>query len=171
MTNEVKLNENGLEINPLSRVIIGNVMMLLWLVVGSVAVWFFSPVVAFLYLIIAFILVYIVLRRIVCTNCYYYDKWCSLGWGKLTAAMFKKGKIEEFNESIGIKLAPLIYGLLTIIPFILVIISLVLVVDFYKIGILILLLVLSFYSAGLGRKAACESCKMNTYCKGSVVKS
>ena len=27
-----------------------------------------------------------------------YDKWCAIGWGKLSAKMFKKGKPEEFAE-------------------------------------------------------------------------
>jgi hypothetical protein len=178
MTSEVKLNEKGKERFSLSHVIVGNIIMIIWLTLGSTAVWFFSqtyfPVyaafIAVVYLCIALLLVYIVLRKIVCTNCYYYDKWCSLGWGKLAALLFKQGKLEQFNESVGLKLAPLIYGILTIIPFILIIISLVVLFDFYKIGVLILLIIFSGYSAGLGRKIACSSCKMNTYCKGSVVK-
>ena len=94
-----------------------------------------------------------------------------MGWGKLAAALFKQGKIEQFNESVGIKLAPIIYGLLTIVPFIVLIFSILALVDFYKIGTFVILLFFAVYSAGLGRKAACQSCKMNTYCKGTVAKS
>ena len=170
MVQEVKLNEQGLEQYAMSRVILGNLLIILWIVVGTVAVWFFSPVVATVYLIVAVIVVYFILRKLVCTNCHYYDKWCSMGWGKLAAVLFKQGKIEEFNESIGIRLAPIVYGLLTIFPLIVVLVSLIAEIDFYKIAVLVILLVFSVMSGSISRKSACASCKMNTTCKGSAVK-
>lgn len=172
MPTNVPLDEKGLIKYPISRIILGNVLMMLWLIVGTVAVWFYSPLLAAVYLIVAILVVYIVLRKIICTNCYYYDKWCSLGWGKLAAALFKQGNIEQFNESIGIKLAPIVYGLLTIFPLIVVVIAIVLVEGyfFYKIGILIVLLFFSVLSGSVSRKSACGSCKMKSYCKGSAVK-
>ncbi len=145
-------------------------MMLTWITLGTVAIWFINPIFAVLFLVIALIMVYIVLRKLVCTNCYYYNKWCALGWGKLAAKMFKQGNIENFNESVGIRLAPLTYGLLTIIPFITIIISIIFVFDYTKIGVFVLLLIVSFYSSGIGRKAACSGCKMNNICRGSTVK-
>lgn len=39
--------------------------------------------------------------------------------------MFKKGKIEDFQDSIGLKLAPATYGLLMIIPMILLVVSII----------------------------------------------
>jgi len=170
MAHEVKLNEKGVEQYPMSRVILGNILMILWIVVGTIAVWFFSPLVATLYLIVAVVTVYFILRKLVCTNCYYYDKWCSMGWGKLAAALFKQGRIEEFNESIGLRLAPIIYGLLTIFPLIVVLIAIIAEIDFYKIAVLVILLFFSVYSGSISRKSACASCKMNTMCKGSAVK-
>jgi hypothetical protein len=140
MAQEVRLNDSGKDQYPMSRVLLGNIMILLWLVVGTIAVWFFSPLIAILYLIVAVIAVYIILRRLVCTNCYYYDKWCSMGWGKLAAVLFNRGKIEEFNESIGLRLAPIIYGLLTIFPLIVVLAVLLLEFDYYKVAVLVILL-------------------------------
>jgi hypothetical protein len=170
MAHEVKLNEKGVEQYPMSRVVLGNILMILWIVVGTIAVWFFSPLVATLYLIVAVVTVYVILRKLVCTNCYYYDKWCSMGWGKLAAALFKQGRIEEFNESIGLRLAPIIYGLLTIFPLIVVIVAIIAEIDFYKIAVLVILLFFSVYSGSISRKSACASCKMNTMCRGSAVK-
>lgn len=115
-------------------------------------------------------MVYVVLRKLVCTNCYYHDKWCDSGWGKLSAKLFKKGKIGDFNESVGIKLAPLTYGLLTIVPLVLIIISVIQVFSWYKTGVLILLLLVSFYSGGISRKTTCSQCKMRLICPGSAVK-
>lgn len=165
-----KLYEKGYESYKKSTVIFGNFMMLLWISLGTVAVWFFSPMFAWLFLSFALVMIYVVLRKLVCTNCYYYNKWCATGWGKLSAKMFRKGKIEDFNDSIGIKIAPITYGLLTIIPLIVIIISIILAFDYTKIGVLVLLLGVSFYSGGIGRKTSCSKCKMNSFCKGSVIK-
>lgn len=170
MVEDRKLNEKGKEQYPMSRIIIGNIVMFLGLVVGTIAIWFYSPIMAAIYLIIAVITVYVILRKLVCTNCYYYDKWCSLGWGKLAAALFKRGDIEQFNDSIGIRLAPIVYGLLTIFPLIVVIVALVLEFDYYKVGVLVILVFFAIYSGGISRRSACADCKMNTVCKGSVVK-
>jgi len=110
-----KLYENGLEEHPKSIAVIGNLIMLLWISLGTVACWFFNPIVAGVYLAFAVVMVFIVLRKLVCTNCYYYGKWCPIGWGKLSALFFRKGSIEKFSTGIGVKLAPLTYGLLTLI--------------------------------------------------------
>jgi hypothetical protein len=170
MAQDVALNEKGAERYPMSRVIFGNIIMILWIVVGTIAVWFFSPVVATVYLIVAVMTVYFILRKLVCTNCYYYDKWCSFGWGKLAAALFKRGKIEEFSESIGVRLAPIVYGLLTVFLLIVVLVVLIGEFDFYKLAVLGILLFFAVYSGSVSRRSACESCKMNTVCKGSAVK-
>ena len=170
MSEQENLLEDGLEQNPLGRIIIGNLVMLIWFALGALACWYFYPILGLVYLVVAFILVYVVLRRLVCVNCYYYDKWCNLGWGKLCAKMFKKGSLEEFPKSIGLKLAPAIYGLLMIIPLVLLIISIIQVFSWYKIIVLMLLLLVSFYSGGPGRRVACSRCKMNMICPGSTVK-
>ena len=154
----------------MSRIIIGNILIALWLIVGTIAVWFFNPIVATIYLIVAVLTVYIILRKLVCTNCYYYDKWCSMGWGKIASALFKRGNIEQFNDSIGITLAPLVYGLLTIFPIIVVIVVLLGEMDYYKIAVLVILVFFAVYSGGISRRSACADCKMKTTCRGSAVK-
>ena len=85
--------------------------------------------------------------------------------------MFKKGNLEDFTNSLGLKIAPAVYGLMVLIPIIAIIISVIYVFDYTKIGVLILLILFSIYSAGIGRKAACSKCKMNLSCPGSTVKS
>jgi len=171
MTDKIKINDKGLEKYPISTVILGNIMMLFIMIVGAIAVWYLLNWWAWLYLVISFIMVYIVLRKLVCRNCYYYDKWCALGWGKLSAKMFKKGKLEEFALSPALKFAPAVYGLMMFIPIIAIIISIILVFDYTKVGILVLLILFSIYSGGIGRKSACSKCKMNISCPGSTVKT
>jgi len=113
-------------------------------------------------------MVYIVLRKLVCTNCYYYGKWCSIGWGKLAALFFKPGKVEHFADCSGIKIAPATYGALTLIPVILLVVSLFRQFSAAKIIVLVLLLFISFYSGTVSRKKACTHCKMRLICPGSA---
>jgi len=170
MADKVKIYKDGLEENSKGRIIVGNLIMLLWFALGTLACWYFYPLVAWFYLTFALVMVYIVLRKLVCTNCYYYDKWCGFGWGKLSALMFKEGRIEDFNKSVGLKFAPLTYGLLMIVPVVLIIISIIQLYSIYKVGVLILLLLISFYSGGISRKKTCGLCKMRLSCPGSAVK-
>ena len=165
-----KLYENGLEEHPKSIAVIGNVIMLLWISLGTVACWFFNPIVAGVYLAFAVVMVFIVLRKLVCTNCYYYGKWCPIGWGKLSALFFRKGSIEKFSTGIGVKLAPLTYGLLTLIPLVLIIISIIREFTVVKAAVLVLLILVSIYSGAVSRKNSCMKCKMRLICPGCAVK-
>ena len=170
MEDKIKIYEQGSEEYPKSSIIISNFLMFLWIALGTISCWFLYPLAAWIYLAFAIIMVFVILRRLVCTNCYYYDKWCCMGWGKLSALFFKKGKIEDFPNTFGLKLAPFTYGLLSLIPFILISISLIQKFTLFKIAILLLLFLISFYSSSIGRKKSCAKCKMRLICPGSAVK-
>ena len=169
MTDKKQIYEHGLEEYPISAIILGNLLMILWIALGTIASWFLIPLLAWVYLAFALIMVYVVLRKLVCPNCYYHGKRCCMGWGRLSALLFKKGEIEDFPESIGIKAAPLTYGLLTIIPLVSIVIS---IIDEFRVTalvVLLLLLMVSFYSGAINRKKTCAACKMKLICPGSSV--
>ncbi len=166
----MKIYDEGLEEHPKSQIIFGNLMMAIWIALGTIACWFLFSLVAWIYLAVAIIMVFLVLRKLVCTNCYYYGKWCPIGWGKLSALFFKQGSIDKFSTNIGVKLAPATYGLLTLIPLILVIVSLIQEFSVPKLVVLILLLMVGFYSGTISRKKSCINCKMRLICPGCVVK-
>ncbi|MEA3255674.1 MAG: hypothetical protein U9Q22_07545 [Candidatus Altiarchaeota archaeon] len=170
MENETRIYEQGLKDYPKTNIVFGNLLMIIWIVLGTLACWFLYPLAAWIYLAFATTMVFIVLRKLVCTNCYYYAKWCYIGWGKLSALFFKKGKIEDFKTSTGIKLAPLTYGLMTLIPLILIIISLTQEFTVPKLTVLLLLLSISFYSGAVSRRKTCALCRMKLICPGSAVK-
>ncbi len=176
MKTDIKLYEQGLEEYTKSGIIFGNFIMILWIILGTIACYFFQPLIALIYFVFAVVMIFIVLRKLVCINCYYYGKMCSLGWGKLSALFFKKGDIEKFSTSTGIKLAPLTYGLLTLIPVVLIIISIIreftMIQEFNisKIAVAVLLLLISFYSGAISRKKSCENCKMCLVCLGCAAK-
>ncbi len=152
MSKQDDLFEGGLEKHSFRRILTGNVFVIIWLILGALACWYFYPLIGLMYLITSFVLVYVVLRKLVCVNCYYYDKWCAIGFGKLSAIMFKKGRIEAFPTSIGMKLAPATYGLLIIVPLLLLLVSIIGGFSWYKIIVFVLLLIVSVYNFGVGRR-------------------
>ena len=167
---EVEIYEEGLEDHPRSSMIMGNLIMALWIALGAIASRFINPLMGWAYLIFAIAMVGFVLRKLVCANCYYYNKWCPLGWGKLAGVFFKKGDIEKFGTSSGIKFAPAVYGFLSLMPLILIIISLFQEFLISKVIVLILLLGVSLYSGTIARKKGCMKCKMKLICPGCAVK-
>ena len=164
----VDIYEQGLEEHPRTTIILVNLVMALWIASGTIAGWFLHPLIGWIYLAVALLMVGVVLRKLVCTNCYYYGKWCGTGWGKLSALFFKEGEMERFGQSVGVKLAPLTYGLLSLIPLVLIIISIVQEFTVFKIVVLAVLLLVSVYSGFLSRKKGCQNCKMKLTCPGSV---
>ena len=171
MQSKAIICEEGLEEYPRWLVITGNLLMLLWIGLGTAACYFFNHIAAWIYLVVALLLVFVVLRKLVCTNCYYYGKRCASGWGKLASLMFKKGSIEAFNDSIGVRLAPAVYGLLTLVPLVLGTIAAVRDFSVAKPRVLAALLLIGFYSGTIGRRRSCAQCKMRQYCKGSLAKA
>ena len=170
---EVKLYEQGLDEYPGSSIIIGNLAMVAWITLGTIGCWFLSPVAAWIFLAFAIIMVGVVLRKLLCTCCYYYGKWCGIGWGKLSALMFPKGDDEKFGTGVGQKVAPITYGILSIVPVVFLVISMFdtsqLIIA--KIVVLVLLLAVSFYRGAFSRKKGCSNCKMRLACPGSAAKA
>ncbi len=171
MEAKIEIYESGQEQYPKSGIILANFLMALWVAIGTVGCRLYSSWAAGLYLALAVIMIYVVLRKLVCANCYYYDKWCGVGWGKLSAVFCQKGNIKEFKQSLGIKLAPITYGLLSLVPVILIIVSMTREFHVSQAVVLALLLIVSFYSGAVSRKKTCAECKMRLICPGSAVGS
>ncbi|OFV68046.1 MAG: conserved hypothetical protein, membrane [Candidatus Syntrophoarchaeum caldarius] len=114
-----KLYENGLENYPKPTVVLTNVLLLLWFgfaAYGMSALRFVGlPIISIIYLLFAFLMLGFVLRKHLCTHCYYYGKFCGTGWGKLSSCLFKE---KSGNYELGMKMAGLTWGLLTIVPII-----------------------------------------------------
>lgn len=171
MGEDVRIYKEGIEEFPLSKAVMGNILMLVWMGLGFWGIWFISPLFAWIYLGMGLLMVYVILRKMVCTSCYYYGKRCAIGWGKLASMLFKKGDVSKFPENPGIKVAPATYGLLSLIPLVFIVIGLIQGVTALKITALVLLLGISAYSGGIGRKGACMHCKMRLICPGCAVKN
>lgn len=166
----VELYEPGLESYPIRDVILGNLVMAALIAVGTIACWLVSPVLGVLYVVFSVVMVYGVLRRLICTRCYYFGKRCGTGWGKLAATWCTRGTLEEFNESPGTRLAPLVYGLVTLIPLVALVVLLLHGASSALLVLLAFILGVGFYSSGPGRRRACSVCKMRSFCKGCAAK-
>ncbi len=170
MKKVVQLYEAGLEEYPVRDVIAGNVAMAALVAAGTLACWFVSAPFGIGYAALSVVMVYGVMRRLVCTRCAYFGKRCGTGWGVLAAMWFARGRIEEFNASAGVRLAPVVYGLMALLPLVAIAVALLGGPTSSKLVVLGLLLALSFYSMGPGRRRSCSVCKMRLFCKGSAAK-
>ncbi|MBN1290076.1 MAG: hypothetical protein JXA49_10630 [Actinobacteria bacterium] len=165
----VSICREGLEEYPISRVIYGNTVMLVWIGLGTFACFMLDPIAAWIYLGVSLVTVFIVLRIMVCTRCYYYGKRCHSGWGRLASLIAKRKDIEGFNDGIGVRAAPAVYGLLSLVPLVIGTISAIMDFSILKVIVLAILLLTGYYSGAISRKSACAECKMREFCRGAVV--
>ena len=119
---------------------IGNLTIVLWVILGAVACGFFNPVLGWLFLISAFALIFLILRRIGCSSCYY-CKSCTMGFGKLADLFFGQGYVAGVDSSLTLRIL-FVHILLGVIPIAFILQEFAVA----KITVLALLLVLLFYS-------------------------
>ena len=127
-----------------SLLILGNLGIALWIVISAIACWFFNPLLGWFFLVFAFVMVFVVLRRRGCSSCDY-CKSCTLGFGKLADLFFGSGYMAGVNSSVRLKIA-FVYGLLGLVPMVFLAFSIMQEFATSKIGVLAFLLFLLLYS-------------------------
>jgi len=170
MQNEVALFDEGLNEYSWTTVVSENLVLAIWILLGSILISQISLITGLAYMIFALVMILVVMRKLVCTHCFYYGEKCHVGWGKISSALFEKGEIEEFSSCAGQKVAPLLYGLLAIIPVIFGIISMVSAFSILKCVLFILMVGAILYSSIFARRKSCAKCKMKIVCAGSAAK-
>jgi hypothetical protein len=131
--------------------VFGNVAVLLWAIVATLAFWFDYAAVAWAFLILAFVMVYLLLRRSGCNTCAY-CKTCTMGFGRLSAWFFGKRELKDLNNKSALVLVALVYCLLAPIPIAFLTFSVTLAFAVSKVAVLLCLLAFSVYSALTWRK-------------------
>ena len=106
------------------------------------------------------------MRRLICTNCYYYGRWCYIGWGKLAALLYRQGSVDRFRSGIGIRVAAVTYGLLSLLPPVLVVVALAQTFSVVKLVVLALFLLVLLYILIPGRNKTCGNCETRLICPG-----
>ncbi|MCK4664488.1 MAG: hypothetical protein KAT68_16585 [Bacteroidales bacterium] len=169
---EQKLFNKGTEESSKFYAIFENFLFVLLIVIGYIGMspikYKGIPYISIIFAIFVIIMLVFVLRKHLCTKCYYYDKCCHCGWGKLSSLLFKK---DTGNQELGGKLAGLTWGVLMGLP-ILVMIIIVLIKKatlieelIFFIPFLILVMINGFL-----HKIDCDKCKMRFICPGSASK-
>jgi small-conductance mechanosensitive channel len=123
----------------------GNLGLLAWVFLAFLSVLFYNQIAGWIYLLLIVFLIYVVLRRIGCNNCYK-CKTCTSGFGRLAGVFFGKGLMKK--ESVGNMLVFIvfIYALLFPLPLVTLVLSLSNSFSFPGILVLICLLLVSAYS-------------------------
>ena len=160
----------GKESFSLLSIIIENILYLaIWCLAGALfwPVWMPAdvPVLTIIWIIVVMD-VQIMLKKHNCSGCYYYDKLCHLGWGKISSHIFAQdsGDIQKA------KLYSLFYILSPVVTFIVSLVyGLIGNVGWWYwliFGIFILLNIVVFPV----RKCGCGHCKIRQSCFGSAAK-
>ena len=123
---------------------VGNLAIVLWIMLGAVACWFFDPLIGLLFLISSIALIFAILRRMGCSSCYY-CKSCTMGFGKLADLFFGEGYMAGIKSSLTLKII-FVYILLGVIPIAFLSVSILQEFAVTKIAVLALLIVLFVYS-------------------------
>ncbi len=165
------LYENGLDEYPLSTVIGQNLFFVIYFGLGIAGMWSLKvlevPILSVLYAIFLLTMLIFVLRKHLCTNCYYYGKRCSTAWGKLAALMFEKN---SGNYELGVKLAGVTWGVAIGLPIIVMVAILIFNFDVHLLVILVLFVVLTPLNLMM-HKQSCVRCKMRNICPASMART
>ena len=129
-----------------SFLIWGNLALLTWVLLAFFAAWFYNQIYGWLLLIFTSAAIYLILRRLGCSSCYY-CKSCTSGFGRLAGAFFGTGYTKKGSAGNRKGFIVFIYFLLAPLPATFLILSTVQAFAVVKGGVLACLLAVTFYSA------------------------
>lgn len=161
---------NGTESFPISRIIGENLLLIATWVLAGYLLWPLwepsgLPLLTIIWTILV-VVIQILLKKHFCSGCYYYDKLCKLGWGKISSAMFKK---DSGNPKTGIKLA-LFYILPPPVIFMTSLIFAIIIKPSWVYWFVLMLFLVLIIASIPVRKSGCSLCAMRDACPGSAVK-
>jgi len=97
---------------------------------------------------------------LICARCYYYDRRCATGVGKVVALFFKKGQEEEFGQTASQKTVMLLLVIVLLLPLVGGVVSLV--VGYSTLRLVLLMALVALLVAGLAPhpRLVCSHCKL-----------
>ena len=147
-------------------VIAQNLIYLLLFGVGTAVLWRLTSILAGIYAVFMATMLLVVLRKHLCTHCYYYGKRCGTGWGLLAVRLFRQG---TGNYALGIRLAGITWGIGILAPFLGGIVLLAARYSRTEMSLLVQFVLLVPVSIFMHR-STCATCKMRSSCPASMVK-
>ena len=129
-----------------SSLFFGSLMIAVWIAIGSAAVWVINPVYGWLFLGFSAFSILIVMRRQMCGSCYYCVS-CTKGFAKLSKLFLGGSSIPGISKGSTVGMTVFIYLLLSIIPGMILVLSIFQEFSLLKLSLLICLLLISTYNA------------------------
>ena len=133
---------------------------------GALLIEPLSPAASLVYLGFLVLMLGVVLRKHLCSHCYYYGRRCGTGWGLLAARLFPRG---NGNYALGVRLAGITWGVAYLLP--LLAAGGLWLVPGGRVSLPVLFGFLLFSLLGFfWHRASCASCKMRCRCPASMVR-
>ncbi len=98
-----------------SSLLTGNLLALVWIVLGTVGCWLVNPLYGYAFLMFSAVSIYIIVRRLLCNSCYY-CKSCTKGLAKLSILIRGANRIPGLSKSSILGMSAFAYVVLTVIP-------------------------------------------------------
>lgn len=131
---------------PKTFTVLGNLAVILWIVLGSVAFWLYNQAAGWVFLAAAFIATYGVLKFLGCLRPCHHCKKCTFGLGRISALFFGKRSLKDPKESYKMGTAVFFYALFGPFPAVFLFISTIEAFAVLKIMVLLCLLAISLVS-------------------------
>lgn len=123
------------------ELIFGNLAIILWIALGAITFSIFNFFAAVGYFAVVAFLIFYRMGKHGCVTCYY-CRTCTIGMGKLPELFFKKAGTANVNQA-ALRLFPFVYVLLSVVPVLLLIYSLVQELTIFKAVLLAAVLIFS----------------------------
>lgn len=138
-------NEEKIEATK-SLLIFGNLTIAFWVALGTISFWLINPLFAWLFLGFSAFSILLVLRRQMCSSCYY-CRSCTKGFAKLSQLFIGKSHIPGVNKGSELGMAVFIYAILSVVPGTFLVSSILQEFSPLKLLVIIGLLSISMYNA------------------------
>ena len=125
--------------------VFGNLALLGWTLLAFFAMWTYNQVYGYVLLLFTAGSIYLILRRLGCSSCYYCVS-CTSGFGRLAGAFFGRGYIKKGSVGNRKGFIGFIYLLLTPIPVAVLVLSLLEAFSVVNVLALVGILAVSVYS-------------------------
>ena len=161
----------GVELFSSLWIICENLLYLaMWVLAGYLLwpIWtpFGLPILTIIWAVLV-VVIQILLKKHNCSGCFYYDKLCHLGWGKISSAMFKQ---DSGNPKTGMKLS-LFYIISPPVIFLTSLIFAIIKNPTWVYWFVLALFVILNAASFPVRKKGCILCVIRESCHGSAAKS
>ncbi len=98
-----------------SRLLSGNLLVAIWIIVGTVGCWLVTPLFGWLFLGFSSFSILIIIRRLLCNSCYY-CKSCTKGFAKLSILFLGANRIPGLSKGSILGMTATVYVILTVLP-------------------------------------------------------